>query len=330
MCPYCYRSEEETLQQRISQRMKRFREICGQLPGSEPYDNHRPLNVPLRFCGRRVEDFLTAYHPHVDSSYWQDEVKQQKILYRDQPVEPGSEVWAGQRLVHLLAGTIEPDVNADLKLIFEDDDLLAIDKPAPIPMHPCGRFNRNTVSYLLNAIYVGEKIRMTHRLDANTTGVVIFARKRLIAQRIQAQFESGKVEKTYFARVVGIPQTDRFQCEAKISREPGPRGLRVVDNAGLAAVTHFELLEKFADDTSLIECKPVTGRTNQIRIHLWQLGFPIVNDPSYLPDRKIGRNQTLEVHQPAMCLHAGKLCLWHPASGERIAFTAPLPDWCKE
>ena len=328
-CPHCYRTPKESMQERVERKMQLFRTVCDELPGSTPYDNHRPLNVPLRYAEQTVEDFLTAYHPHVDADYWRDEVKLGRILYKDEPVKVGSEVWAGQRLVHLLAGTVEPPVNANLQLIFEDDDVIAINKPAPIAMHPCGRFNRNTVSYLLNSIYSGEKIRMTHRLDANTSGVVVFARKRLIAQQIQAQFESGTVEKTYLARVIGEPGSDQFHCDASIAKEPGDCGLRLVDLDGHQAMTQFKLLSKFDDGTSLIQCTPKTGRTNQIRIHLWHLGLPIVNDPSYLPDGNTGINQTLPVDAPPMCLHAWKLVFQHPTSEQRIELEATMPAWCE-
>ena len=328
-CPYCFQTAAESMQNRIERRMEKFRELCRDLPGSVPYDNHRPLNVPLRFANQTVEEFLTGYHPHVDVEYWNNEVESGRILYKDQPVSRETQVWAGQRLVHLLAGTVEPDVNSNLELIYEDDDLIAINKPAPIAMHPCGRFNRNTVSYLLNSIYVGEKIRMTHRLDANTTGVVVFARKRLIAQQIQAQFESGQVRKTYLARVRGLPDQDQFSCDVRISREPGTKGLRQVDCDGHDSLTQFEVLEKFKDGTSLIKCLPQTGRTNQIRIHLWHLGLPIVNDPSYLINGQLGINQTLELGEPAMCLHAWKLSFEHPVSHSSIELEAQLPDWCQ-
>lgn len=328
-CPYCFQTDQQSMQQRIEQRMKQFRSICGDLPGSKPYDNHRPLNVPLRFDRYGVEEFLTAYHPHVETEYWVQEVRLGRIIYNDQPLAAGSQVWAGQRLVHLLAGTIEPEVNADLQLIYEDDDLLAINKPAPIAMHPCGRFNRNTVSYLLNSIYQGEKIRMTHRLDANTTGVVVLARKRQIAQTIQSQFEAGRVEKTYLARVFGTPVSDSFACDASISREPGQHGLRLVDDNGHQALTHFQLIRTWDDGTSLVRCIPATGRTNQIRIHLWHLGLPIVNDPAYRRHRQLGTKQTLAVNDPAMCLHAWKLVLQHPVTDQQLELEASPPDWAQ-
>ena len=329
-CSYCLGQDERKAMQNLAQRNQTIRELVNPLPGSTPYDNHRPMNVPLKFDGQNVQQFLTGYHPHVDSGYWSDEVEKGRILYKDKPVEQGLNVWAGQRLVHLLQGTVEPDINADIEVIFEDDEMIVVNKPAPIAMHPCGRFNRNTLSYILNAAYQGEKIRMTHRLDANTTGVVVFARKRKAAQIIQGQFESGKVEKTYFARVHGKPVEADFSCEARISSSPGTGGIRLIDDEGLEARTDFEWVREFPDGSSLIKCTPKTGRTNQIRLHLWSLGMPIVGDPSYLPNNQLGTNQTLDVDDSPMCLHANKLAIRHPVSGEWLELESPSPKWFAE
>ena len=288
------------------------------------------MNVPLRFDGQNVLQFLTGYHPHVDVGYWANEIETGRILYKDKAVESELEVWAGQRLVHLLQGTVEPDVNADIEILFEDEDLIVVNKPAPIAMHPCGRFNRNTLSYILNALYTGEKVRMTHRLDANTTGIVVFARKRKSAQLIQSQFESGRVEKTYLARVVGVPEHDQFECNEKISSSPGDGGFRLIDPAGLTASTSFEVLNKYDDGTAVLKCVPKTGRTNQIRLHLWSLGFPIVNDPSYLPEQQLGTNQTLTIDDAPMCLHASRLVFQHPTTEEMCTFESLAPDWSEQ
>ena len=287
-CLHCFQSEQESMQQRLQTRNAQIRGFCHPLPGARPYDNHRPMNVPLRFDGADIHRFLLDYHPHIESDYWKTEIQQGRILYKDRPVAVGSTVWAGQRLVHLIAGTVEPPVNANIELIYEDQELIAVNKPAPLAMHPCGRFNRNTLTYILNAVYVGEKIRMIHRLDANTTGVVVMARKRKTAQQVQAQFENGRVAKTYLARVLGQPDADNFACHAPISARPSQAGVRLIDKDGLPASTEFKVLNRYDDATTLIECVPLTGRTNQIRLHLWSLGLPIVNDPSYLPESQIG------------------------------------------
>lgn len=195
-------------------------------------------------------------------------------------------------------------------------------------MHPSGRFNRNTLQFILNEVYHPQKLRPAHRLDANTTGLVLLARTRHFAGLLQTQFSRGEVEKAYLARVQGHPESHAFACDAPISDAPAGTGSRQVDEAaGLAARTEFRVLKRDADGTALLEARPLSGRTNQIRIHLWSLGLPICGDPLYLPDGKLGDTQTLAVGDAAMCLHAWKLAFDHPLSRERITFEAPPPGW---
>src|SRR5262249_32980297 len=151
------------------------------------------------------------------------------------------------------------------------------------------RFYRNTLAWLLHEVYHPQKPRPAHRLDANTTGVVLVTRTRHFAGRLQPQFANGKVEKTYLVRVQGHPPEDVFRCEAPISDESGKLGSRTVDETdGQAADTWFRVLQRHADGTALLEARPLTGRTNQIRIHLWHLGYPVYGDAAYLAGKQIG------------------------------------------
>ena len=328
-CPHCYKTPDEKNAIRVAARNEILAARPAQLPGSQPYDNHRPLNVPLKFEGLGMLEFLCQYHPHAEREYWAGEISRGKITYKERAVSEDEVVWAGQSLVHLIAGTVEPDVNADIEVIYEDDALVVVDKPAPLPMHPCGRFNRNSLIYILNAAFEGEKIRMGHRLDANTTGVVVLCRKRIAAQSLQTQFQNARVNKTYLARIHGVAENE-FSCDAAISDEPSTAGIRLPDPNGLKALTEFRKLEDFADGTSLVECHPKTGRTNQIRLHLWHLGLPIVGDPIYLRDQKIGTRQTLALMDPPMCLHALKIEFEHPVSGQRMSLETKHPHWTNE
>jgi len=157
---------------------------------------------------------------------------------------------------------------------------------------------------------------------------VLVARAREFAAKLQAQFALGRVEKTYLARVNGELPANEFYCDAPISADAGEQCSRTIDLAnGLAARTEFHLLQRFADGSHLIEARPLTGRTNQIRVHLWHLGIPICGDTIYLPDGKLGRTQTLAVGEPPLCLHAACAKFFHPLSDEPIEFTAPSPAW---
>jgi 23S rRNA-/tRNA-specific pseudouridylate synthase len=127
--------------------------------------------------------------------------------------------------------------------------------------------------------------------------------------------------------VKGHPPQDEFICDAPVSAEAGKLGGRNVDAAGLEARTEFRVLQRDSDGTALLEARPITGRTNQIRIHLWHHGFPICGDAAYLADGEIGETQTLAMDAPPLCLHAWKITFQHPLTKERVMFEAERPAW---
>ena len=327
-CPHCYLTPDERLRKTIEKRNADVAELTTPLPGSLPYNNVRPINVPLRFDHQTVLEVLVGMHPQMNSGYWQDECRSGMIVWKGEPLTAETKVRSGWRIEHLLPQTVEPDVNAAIKILYEDDELIAINKPAPLPMHPCGRFNRNSLIYVVNELYDGEQIRICHRLDANTTGVIVCCRKKSSARVVIRQFEEGTVKKSYLAEVVGHPEEEQFISRAKISSEPSEHGTRVGDENGLTAETRFKVVAR-RGETTLVHCQPVTGRTNQIRVHLWDLGIPVVGDPLYLPEGKIGGAQTLRVTDPPMHLHAAKLELKHPVTDEQLVIESPKPAWAE-
>ena len=141
------------------------------------------------------------------------------------------------------------------------------------------------------------------------------------------QFKACTVTKTYLARIRGEPPDDTFDCEERIEPRSYAGGARRVDPGGRIAKTGFDVRQRYPDGTTLVVCRPVTGRTNQIRIHLAHLGWPVVGDPTYLPDGEYSKRQTLETHEPSMCLHSWMIELDHPEDGRRVRFEAPLPTW---
>ncbi len=326
-CPYCFQTPAEKMAAAIAGRHAAIRALCDPLPGSVPYDNARPLNVPLRFDQMTLLDFLDAFHPQVGREAWRAACAAGAIVDRQGPVGEDRIVRAGERFDHLQPATVEPDVNADIQILHEDDALVVVNKPAPLPMHPSGRFHRNTLDYILNRVYEPLRLRAAHRLDANTSGVVIFSRTRQIAARVQPQFESGDVAKIYVARIAGHPCDDHFVATVPISASPSRTGARLPDVSGSPARTEFRVLRRDEDGTALLDVHPLTGRTNQIRVHLWDLGMPVVGDPVYLSGRKLGDTQTVTTSCTPLCLHAWTVALQHPFTNERVEFETPLPAW---
>ena len=330
-CPHCFRPAEVRMAELVAKRRKQIRAAATPLPGSIPYENRRPLNVPQRCDGFELFELLCTMHPHVKADDWKRWIGEGQFV-RNEPngdvtLQVDSIVRAGERIEHIESQTVEPDVNADIQIIYEDTMLVVVKKPAPIPMHPCGRFNRNTVSYLLDQVYAPQKLRIAHRLDANTTGVVVLSRTKNVAARVQPQFEKGQVKKHYVARVHGTPNEPSFECTEPIVPRSTQAGARRVGPEGQSAQTEFDLICTCDDGTSLVRARPITGRTNQIRIHLAHLGFPIVGDPLYRGPGEMGERQTLATQEHPLCLHAHRIRFRHPEDSREVEFEAPLPDW---
>ena len=327
-CPYCWQPPADEPPRSLADREAAIQAACDPLPGAGPYTSERPLNVPARYDRCTLLDFLSDFLPHISRDEWLHVIGQGLIRDAAGPLPAERLLRSGERLVRLEPDTREPAVNADVGVCAWEDDHAVFQKPAPLPMHPCGRFNRNSLTEILSLAFPGEHLTPAHRLDANTTGLVVFSRSRRAARGIQSQFEQGTASKAYLCRVVGHPNWDEIVSRQPISAAPADNGFRVVDaEAGDPAETQFRVLERFASGEALIEAVPVTGRTNQIRVHLWELGHPIAGDPVYLPEQQLGDRQTLEPADPPMCLHAWRLSFARPADGTPVSYEAGWPAW---
>ncbi len=339
-CPYCFVTTEEQHARRLAQRHATIAAATRPLPGSRITENERPFNIPAAYDGQPLIECLCGILGHVPREEWLVTCAAGRLLKRivpeglegpaPIPVAANQIVRGGDRYLHVHRAASEPDVNADIRILYEDEAVIVVHKPAPLPMHPCGRFNRNTLTAILAEVYHPYNPRPVHRLDANTSGIVLFARTRHFAQKLHSQFERGKVEKRYLARVQGHPTLDQFRCDAPISDEVGELGSYRVDwEHGKPASTEFRVLERRPDGTALLEVTPLTGRTNQIRIHLWELGHSIVDDPTYLPGKILGDTQTVSLDAPPLNLLAYRLTFDHPLSREPVTFEAVRPAWAK-
>ena len=176
---------------------------------------------------------------------------------------------------------IEPSVPDEVMILEEDSDIVALFKPAPMPMHAGGRYNKNSLQYILRERGY-EGLRIVHRLDAVTSGLVVMAKNKEMARACSKAFEESKVKKIYWARVQGYPNgNEEYLINASIRRKKGfvfECGANLKSAFGAQTLCTF--LRKEGQDT-LIECQPLTGRTHQIRLHLSYSGYPIYNDPIY-------------------------------------------------
>jgi len=336
-CPHCFKTAQETMAEVVAKRQAKLKEVTTPLPGSIPYINTRRIFVSSEQKGKTLYEVLAEKVPAASQGFWEKMVArkllveiihhQDERLVEYRAADPTVPLSAGQLFEQRYPGTTEPDVSTDIRILYEDSGLIVVSKPAPLPMHPCGRFNKNSLINFLEQVYHPQKLRIAHRLDANTTGVAVLSRTSAIARQVQPQFEQGKVEKRYLALVYGHPSEDEFICDEPIGTSRVTGGGRRVEAGGQPSRTDFLVQKRFEDGTALLEVSPKTGRTNQIRLHLWHLGFPIVGDPMYQRDGVMQERQTLDTDEPPMCLHAWEVRFRHPQTAEMVTFQAPAPAW---
>ncbi len=203
------------------------------------------------------------------------------------------------------------------RLLFADEHLVAVDKPAGVPAQPTLTSDRGTLPELVSAL-LGEPVTLVHRLDRETSGVTVLARTRAAAAALSEAFRVGGPEKTYLALCARAPSPAEGRVEAAIGKDPRRPGLRQVSPGGDAAATRWRTLA--SGQAALVEAQPETGRTHQLRVHLAHLGAPLLGDPKYGGPRMVGA-----VAVPRVMLHARRLTLAHPISGAPCTFEAPVP-----
>jgi 23S rRNA pseudouridine1911/1915/1917 synthase len=205
------------------------------------------------------------------------------------------------------------------RLLYADAELAAVDKPAGVPAQPTLTSDRGTLPELVGAL-LGGPVTLVHRLDRETSGVTVFARTKGAAAALAEAFRTGAPEKTYLALCARAPSPAEGRIDLALGKDPARAGLRRVDPSGDAAATRYRTLRASAT-AALVEARPETGRTHQIRVHLAALGAPLLGDARYGGPRRVG-----EVAVPRVMLHAARLELRHPSTGARLVLEAPLPE----
>lgn len=204
-----------------------------------------------------------------------------------------------------------------MKILYVDEPLLVVDKPAGLPVLPDG-WEKDS-SYLVKHLEEEfGKVFIVHRLDKITTGVMVFARTAEVHRALNMQFEQHEAQKTYHALVEGNPKWEEKIAKHPLRANVGHKHRTMVDNKnGKPSETRFRVIKRY-EESALLEAKPVTGRTHQIRVHAYALGHPLLGDKLY------GAQETRDIPRPM--LHAQTLSFIHPLTNERVKFTAPHPE----
>lgn len=281
--------------------------------------------------GKRIDSFL-ADKTEFSRAHIQKMIENEKITVNGKLTKESYKVQINDKI------EIEEEKPKDIKLkaqkipiqvLYEDNDVIVVNKPKGMVVHPA---NGNPDGTLVNAVMaickdslsgIGGEIRpgIVHRLDKDTSGVIIVAKNDRAHINMSEQIKAHKVEKTYIALVKGYVKENEATIDMPIGRSLKDRKKMAVRKDGKKAVTHFKVIERFPNYT-LLEVKIETGRTHQIRVHLSEIGYPIVGDEVY----SNGKN---EWGIKGQCLHAKSLKFKHPITGKEMFIEAPLPEYFK-
>lgn len=295
--------------------------VTSPLPGSQPSDLTYQLSVKLKFDGYTVLDMYAELFPHQPKEKWKQKIIEGSLTVNHKKVGPDFILKAGWITQNKVLNRIEPSINTNIKLIYENNDFIVINKPAPLPIHPAGRFNKNTLTNILQSAFPQSTFKVVHRIDANTTGVVVLAKNKKTAHHIIKQFEHQTVKKEYLALVEGIVKKDNFLITENISKHKTKAGGREIDKTGVGAKTKVKVIEYYKNAT-LLSIEPSSGRTNQIRLHLASIGHPIIGDEGY-KNPSYFENHPLTYPTDSLFLHAFKLDFIY--NNKTVSFKADLP-----
>lgn len=244
-----------------------------------PYRHHMACHVKSREAGLEITRFLGLRFPFRSRDQWIERLLSNSVSQGGRILRPGDQIAANPHLTFFSPSYTEPSVPDETVVLEESKDYLLVYKPAPMPVHPGGRYNRNTLTSILEGYgYQKSRTKILHRLDAVTSGIMLFGLNNTFAKNIQSAFASGTVTKSYLCVVSGKPDQDRITIDKPIQRNHGFRFKISAD--GKPSQTHFEVLKR-GISTSIVKCTPVTGRTHQIRLHLREWGHPVADDPVY-------------------------------------------------
>ncbi len=281
--------------------------------------------------GQRLDKLIVGKLGNLSRARVQSLIKDGWVMVDGKPAKPGFKLKGGERVIVTLPSPGEENViqpeDIPLKVMCEDEDIAIIDKPAGMVIHPAAG---NETGTLVNAIIArwpeiavmddpDKRMGIVHRLDKDTSGLIIIAKNTVALQNLMAQFQERRVDKTYLALLERTPKTATGCIEAPIGRDPHQRKRMAVQRGGKPATTEFTVLDdNFRDGRAFVSLKLLTGRTHQIRVHMAFIGCPVVGDTVYGFRKQ-------HIRMKRNFLHAAELCFDHPRNGERVRFESDLP-----
>ncbi len=298
---------------------------------------HR-FTVPEEQSGNRLDRCLADLHGRWSRSRVRRLIDDQRVLVNDRPGKPAMTVEAGDAIEVSEPPPAPLDLAAEdipLDVVYEDGELLVINKPAGLVIHPAagnpsGTLVNALLSYCTDLSGIGgaERPGIVHRLDKDTSGLMVVAKTERAHHGLSLAFKRRNVDKRYLAVCYGVPAEMEGFVEAPIDRHPSERKRMAVVAGGRQARTLYEVQKSMAG-TAVLLCKPVTGRTHQIRVHMSHMGHALVGDPLYagrqwrnLPDP---RHAAICRDFPRQALHAARLGFTHPVTGEAMDFESEPP-----
>ena len=292
------------------------------------------FQVDEKVQGTRIDKYLAEACDTLSRSYLQKLLKEQAVMVNGAAAKANYKVSANDQILLEVPDAIEPEIEAekmDLDILYEDSDIILINKPKNMVVHPAaGHYSGTLVNGLmehckgdLSGINGVMRPGIVHRIDMDTTGVLIVCKNDKAHNAIAEQLKVHSITRKYYAIVHGVIKDDSGTISGPIGRHPVDRKKMSINHKnGKEAVTHYRVLERFRQYT-YVECQLETGRTHQIRVHMASIGHPLLGDAVYGPSKCPFKLQ-------GQTLHAGVLGIVHPTTGEYMEFSAPLPLYFQE